>query len=110
MSLVDPTGVNDPEASNRTGGAEYTQRCQQIMFQGYKPGAAHGMQNNTGLVYIVRRSGTRDDPGAIVAVLGVGQTIFLASAPVNVNIFSPYRYAIDADNAGDGALVTLFIG
>jgi hypothetical protein len=70
------------------------------------------MQTNTGNVYIVRYgdkgagSGNRDDPGVMVAVLLPGQTLFLASAPANRNVYSPYRYYIDADNANDGALVT----
>lgn len=116
MSLVDQNNKNDPSTATSAGGtAEYTQRCQQIMFQGFKPGASHGMQNNSGLVYIIRRnaggagSGNRDDPGVMVFVLSPGQTIFLASAPAVVDVFSPYRYSVDADNAGDGALVTLLI-
>lgn len=110
--LVDPNSVDAPESATSGTSGEYTSRFQQIMFQGFKPGAAHGMQNNTGLVYIIRYnnagagSGNRDDPGVMVAVLPSGQTLFLASAPSNNNVWSPYRYALDADNAGDGALVT----
>jgi hypothetical protein len=115
MSLVDPTGVNDPNAVTSSTSDEYTPRCQQIQIQAFKPGATHGMQLNAGNVYIVRDdgagggSGNRDDPGAIVTILAPGQTYFLASAPVNRNVFSPYRYSVDADNANDGVLVTLII-
>jgi hypothetical protein len=114
MSLVDPAPEpNEPETATSATSDEYTVRAQQILFQAYKPGASHGMQNNTGNIYIVRDaaggSGNRDDTGGIVAVLTPGQTLTLASAPLNRNVFSPYRYRIDADNAGDGALVTLIV-
>jgi len=115
MSLVDSAGVNDPNAATSATSDEYTVRCQQIIFQGFKPGGSGGMVNNAGNVYIVRDdgagggSGNRTDTGAIVLVLTPGTTITLASAPLNRNVFSPYRYSIDADNANDGALVTLII-
>lgn len=115
MSLVDPTSVNDPSSATSATSDEYTPRAQQIIVQAFKPGAAHGMQPNTGNIYIVRDdgvgggSGNRDDSGAIVVVLAPGQTWTLSSAPLNRNVFSPYRYSVDADNAGDGALVTLLM-
>src|SRR6266478_619440 len=81
MSLVDSTLANDPGklVPGTVGADEYSVRAQQIMFQGLKPGVAHGMQNNTGNVYIVRKAvspgtGNRDDQGAIVFVLQPGQT------------------------------------
>jgi hypothetical protein len=116
MSLVDPSSVNSP--SSPTPGTadanEYTQRAQQIIFQAMKPGTTHGTQNNTGNVYIVRvaqgsGTGNRDDYGSIVKTLVPGETFILASAALNRNVFSPYRYRIDADNAGDGAFVTLLM-
>jgi hypothetical protein len=114
MSLVDSAGVNDPEAPTSATSDEYTVRAQQIIFQGFKPGAAHGTQNNTGNVYIIREgdgtgSANRDDMGNIVFTLTPGQTFTLASAPLDRNVFSPYRYTVDADNAGDGVFVTLLI-
>ena len=116
MSNIEATSPepNEPETLSSGGGDEYTVRAQQICFQGFKPGATHGMQNNGGNVYIMRDgvgsgTGNRDDTGAMVFVLVPGATLFLASAPLNRNVFSPYRYSIDADNAGDGALVTLII-
>ena len=115
-SLVDPSDVNDPEkpTPGTSGAAEYTTRAQQIIFQSFKPGAAHGVVNNTGNIYIVRDlaaggSGNRDDYGGIVAILTPGQTFVLASAPLDRNVFNPDRYAVDADNAGDGVFVTLII-
>jgi hypothetical protein len=120
MSLVDPNNYNDPStvssgSESSTNNAEYTVRAQQIIFQGYKAGASHGLQNNTGNIYIVRKpiqgsgSGYNQDYGSIVAVIAAGQSFVLASAPMDRNVFSPYRYLIDADNASDACLVTLII-
>jgi hypothetical protein len=115
MSLVDPTGVNDPSTATPgiSGADEYTVRAQQIMIQGFKAGASHGLANNTGNIYVVRKgvqgAGNRDDYGSIVATITPGLTLFLASAPFNRNVWSPYRYFIDADNASDAALCMLII-
>jgi hypothetical protein len=124
MSLVDPTNLNAPQgavpaasANNTgapTGGNEYTERAQQIIFQAYKSNSGTGLTSNTGNIYIVRSgagggSGNRTDFGAIVACLSPGQTLILVGAPMNKDVFSPYRYRIDADNAGDSCLVTLII-
>jgi hypothetical protein len=113
MSLVDPSSYNAPETATGTHSGEYSELCQQIMFQGYKSNAGTGMLLNAGNVYIMRLgvagSGNRTDFGAMVAVLSPGQTIFIGSAPRNRDTFSPYRYFLDADNANDSALVTLFV-
>lgn len=112
MSLVDASGVNNPTAPTpgTTGANEYTVMFQQIQFQAFKPGASHGTQNNTGNIYVCRTgvqgAGNRDDPGAIIATLTPGQTWVLSSSAVDRNVFGPYRYFIDADNANDGAFVT----
>lgn len=113
MSLVDPTGKNDP--SNPTpggvaGGAnEYTVRAHQIQFQAIKPSGS-GYVYNTGFTYIVRKGGSRSDSGSVIKVLAAGETYFLDAAPINDNVWSPYRYYIDADYAGDAVQVTLLIG
>jgi hypothetical protein len=119
MSLVDPSAVNAPNQATSTPGTttagqfEYSPSVQQIAFLAVKAGASHGTQNNTGNVYIVRKgvqgAGNRDDYGAMVWALGPGQNLFLSSAPLERNVFSPYRYYIDADTAGDSCLVTLLI-
>ena len=49
------------------------------------------------------------DTGIVVQTLTPGQTFVLASAPLNRDVFSPYRYFIDADTANDGAMVTLLV-
>lgn len=115
MSLVDPTSLNDPATATpgSPGTDEYTVRAQQIMFQGFKPDV-NGMQMNTGNVYLVRKAqgtgtGNRNDYGDIVLVIPPGATVFLASAPLNRNVYNPYRYRLDADVASEGALVTLII-
>lgn len=116
MTLVDSSNLGAPQTGTATVGAtDYSFAAQQIQFQAFKPGASHGTQNNVGNIYIVRQgvgagSGNRDDTGAIVATLQPGQTYVLSSAPMNRNVYSPYRYSIDGDNAGDGAFVTLLIG
>lgn len=114
MSVVDPTGVNDPAAATSTTSDEYTPRANQIEFWALKPGASHGTQVNTGNVYVVRKgvgagTGNRDDTGSIVATLFPGQSWKLPAAALVRDVLSPYRYSIDADNAGDGAFVNLYI-
>jgi hypothetical protein len=113
MSLVDATSINAPNTATTTAALEYSPSVQQIFFLAVKPGASHGTQSNTGNIYIVRKGiqgvGNRDDYGSMVFSLGPGQNLFLSSAPLERNKFSPYRYFIDADNAGDSALVTLLI-
>jgi len=57
MSLVDSANVNDPATitPGTSGANEYTQRCNQIVFYGVKAGASHGLQPNTGNVYVMRK-------------------------------------------------------
>lgn len=113
-SLIDPTNVNAPESAPTATSGEYTERCQQIIFQAYKVGAAPpAFALNTGNIYVLRVSGSgsnnKTDTGVIVAILTPGQTFTLASAPMNRNVFSPYRYYIDADTTLDACQVTMII-
>jgi hypothetical protein len=113
MANVDPTFYNAPETASSSQSAEYSERAEEIIIQALKP-AANGMQLNTGNVYVVRKgvgtgSGNRNDYGAIVAVLQPGQSLFLTAAALNRNVWSPYRYYIDADVANEGAQITLII-
>ena len=114
MSLVDPSNAMAPNTPvSATNPTQYTPRANQIMFQGMRAGS-HGLQNNQGNVYIMRQgvqgAGNRDDYGSMVMCLVPGQTVFLAAAAVSNDVYSPYRYFIDADNNSDGVLATLFIG
>jgi hypothetical protein len=114
MSLVDPTNDNAPDAPTSTTSAEYTPRCQEFIITAQKPGAAHGTQLNTGNVYILiaptpTGSGNRDDMGSLILPMVPGAVFFLSSAFINLNVWSPYKLLVDADNAGDGVLVTMVI-
>ena len=112
MSLVDSGLIWAPQTATSYSVIvpEYTVRFQQIWFQALRAGASHGTASSTGNVYILRKgvqgAGNRDDYGALVYVLGSGLNFFLGSAASNRDVFNPYRYYIDADNAGDGALIT----
>lgn len=120
MSLVDPASVNAPESATSATSAEYTERAYEIQFTACKAGAAHGVQANTGNIYImmkgVQGAGNRDDYGSCVATLPPGATTGisfptykLTASAINRDVFSPYQFYIDADNAGDACLVTLNI-
>jgi len=108
-SLVDPSNLNAPESSNVSGNTrEYSTRSQQLIIQAVKAGGG-GLVDNAGYTYIVRKGGSRGDPGTIIKRLSPGETFFLSSAPAVIDVFSPYRYYVDADSAGDSVLVTLLI-
>jgi hypothetical protein len=121
-SLIDATALNAPEtgtpaaSANNTGAAtssnEWTVTCQQIIIQAAKSNSGNGLAANTGNIYIMLKGasgglGNRTDYGAMVGFLTPGQTLILASAPVNCNVFNPYQLWLDADNGNDGALITL---
>lgn len=113
MSLVDPGSVNAPNnASPPAKILERSIRAHQITFQAFKQGASHGLQNNAGNVYIVlpaqgSGSGNRDDYGCMSFVLTPGQTRILEIEEGGTGDINPYDYSVDADNSGDGVLVTM---
>lgn len=112
MSLVDPGLANAPGAATGTTTDEYSPRCNQIVIQGVKGNSP--VVNNTGNIYVVRKgvgtgTGNRADNGAIVLVIAPGSTGVLGPSALVKDVFSPYRYSIDADNANDAAQVTLLI-
>ena len=118
MSLVDPTGANNPNTIAVAGSnaAEYSPSVYSVWFQGLKPGnnSVGQMQHNAGNVYIMRKgaggSGNNSDTGAMVQILAPGGSVALPISPATQRGFSPYRYYLDADNAGDGALCTAIGG
>jgi hypothetical protein len=122
MSIVDSANSDDPATATPTAPGppspapgkdasnDYTVTCQQIIFQGYKAGSGTVAAMNSGLVYIIRKGAANaSDTGTIVKILQPGETWVLASSALNSNVLSPYRYILDADIAGDGALVTLLV-
>jgi len=112
MSLVDPNNYNAPNTPTSANSNEYTVRAQQIMFMGWKPGASTGWVANAGNIYVLRKgSGSSNyaDSGVLVQVVAPGTSFYLASAPQVTDVFGPYRYYIDADNANDGCQVCLLI-
>lgn len=116
MSLVDSSSLQAPEQKTSYGGQtqEYTVRCQQIIFTAMKAGAGPPrLTNNAGNIYVVVQptagAGGVADVGNIVIPIIPGQTFILASAALNLDVFSPYEIFIDADTANDGCQVTLII-
>jgi len=59
-----------------------------------------GNQNSGG-------AGNRSDPGAMVYVLFPGGAVTIPGQEIDGPTISPYRYVIDSDVDGEGALVTL---
>jgi hypothetical protein len=114
MSLVDSALYNAPETATLPQSDEYSVLCQQVIIQGFKGNGGVGLVPNAGNLYLCRKGaaglGNRTDYGAIVQVILPGQTVIWASAAPNSNQFTPYRYYLDADNAGDAGQITLLIG
>lgn len=119
MSLVDSASTNDPNNPTSPTSDEYTVRAYEIIFQACKVSGS-GLGVNTGNIYILKRGASggtanRSDPGVIVAVIPPGTSGVLSPAfrltasALNRNVFNPYDFLIDADNAGDGCQVVLEI-
>jgi hypothetical protein len=115
MVNVDSAKVNAPETPTpgTAGADEYTARAQQMIFQGMHPSAGK-MINNTGMSYILRApagggTGNLTDTGTIVALVPPGVTIVISSAPLNRNVYNPYRYFVDTDVSGEGVQATLLM-
>ena len=122
MSLVDSAGVNDPNAATTTSSDEYTRRCYGFLITPCQSNAGTGTKPNTGNIYIMKRgkgagAGNRTDFGCMIMSIPQGAAttpvlpgeLPLQAAPMDRNVFNPYDIYIDADNANDGALVTLLI-
>lgn len=115
MSLVDSTLKGEPGTVTASGVPEYTVRCNQIIIQGMKSNGGNGLTNNTGNIYVIQKgspspgTNNRSDLGAIILTVTTGLTGVLAVSPQNRNGFDPYMLWIDADNATDGAQITLVI-
>lgn len=105
-SLIDPANLNAPETPSAVGALEYTPRYNQLIFQGYTHNKFGVIVPNSGNVYIVRKGGSRADYGTIVAVVAPGETLVFKAPATVQNVFSLYRYWVDADWDIDGVFVT----
>jgi len=115
MSLVDSTLKNAPENKTTPGVnpsnaiAEYTVVANQVSVQGMKAGAGPPLlTTNVGNVYLVQKKAT-SDTGTVLLVCQPGETQVLGASALNRNVFSPYELYLDADNAGDGAQISLYV-
>ena len=120
MSLVDPNNNNAPgtPTGRGSGVGEYTPVCHKIWFQACRVGNNNvAITPSTGNVYILMANqnaangtgpGNRSDTGVVLGILN-NQLGFeqIPSMEFEGPTISPYAYAIDADNAGDGVLVTM---
>lgn len=94
--------------------SEYDIRMCQILFDAHKPNGSAGTVANTGNVYLVRVGvgaglGNRTDYGSIIYTIPPGANSYFPLVAAVRNVYSPFRYYVDADNAGDGVQVTGFI-
>jgi hypothetical protein len=119
MSVLDPSNNNapttatGPQTTPYGSRLEYPTSCRGIAFQGYKQGGNGSPVFNAGAVYIMVAaagggSGNNIDMGAMIKVLQPGQDFFYPPPDANLDRFSPYYLYLDADNAGDGALVVAY--
>lgn len=114
MSLVDSASYNAPETPTSAHAAEYAS----VEVTDVIVTPVHSVAPivaNTGAIYVLLSGGTgtgnKTDPGTTVLIINTG------SGPVHlIDVISrlqakinPYNIYIDADTAGDGALVTLVI-
>jgi hypothetical protein len=60
---------------------------------------------NVGNVYIVTHGGSKNTPTSIYAVIGPEQTEVPFRYPGDATMLDLFDWAIDADNASDGALI-----
>jgi len=115
MSLVDSANAGAPNTATAPTTPEYANLVHKITFWGVKAGAGPpSLANNTGLLYIVRvpnsgGAGNATDKGAIVAIVPAGGVYTIEVDSRTGTMLSPYRYLVDVDTAGDGALVTAFV-
>ena len=86
---------------------EYTDRVSQLILQGCRAGASHGVTTSTGNVYVILKGGTRDDFGQMLAVIPPSQfgVMFkFPEIPLLGNGIGLEQVYIDADTAGDGVV------
>jgi hypothetical protein len=119
MNNLDPANNSSPKTA--TGpylgpyGADvpYSPAMRGFGFQGFKQNADNTVSPNTGNVYILVApagvgSGNNQDTGAMVKVLPSGYDYFYPPEGANIDRTSPYFLFLDADTAGDGAIVVAY--
>ena len=120
MKNVDPNNNNAPQTSTGIPGsgvraAEYAPTCHKLWIWGMKPGNNNnGMVANSGLVYVLRAlgpgnsnsggAGNRSDSGSIIGIVYPGSFLQIPAQEMDGPTISPYRYALDVDVDGEGAL------
>jgi hypothetical protein len=115
MSIVDANNVNAPGVPTSNLSSEYSPACRGLGLQGFFPNANNsGMQPNVGNIYLMvpaaGGNGNLTDFGSMVKVIASGSDFFYPPENAGVDLFNPYGLFLDADVAGDGALVTLYGG
>ena len=129
-----PLSINiDPSNNNAPGTAyppppawpgmqtEITPTMRGFVLWGFKPGPGNGtgnngaMVSNVGNVYLLQAaaaggSGNKSDTGAIVAIIGPGNSYSFPPEGFQGLRFSPYYLWIDTDANNEGALVTAYAG
>ena len=113
LNIWNPATATPPNTGTITESLpEYPLAAQQLLIFACKSVAP--FVANTGTTYIVEKgagggSGNKTDSGSIIAIISSSGSIVLGSAASNRNVFNPYNLYVDADNSGDGVLVTLVI-
>lgn len=116
MSYLDPGNNNAPGTPtgitiNKYGAdTPYSPAVRGIGIQGYHQGANNAITINAGNVYLLVApaaggSGNNQDVGAMVKVISPGADYFYPPDAANLDRISPYYLYLDADNAGDGAII-----
>lgn len=113
MNLVDPNNTiwnpnqPTPPSTSAVPVSEYAARAAYIWVQAVKTGSPWTI--TTGNIYVCMTSGGKADPGGVIAVCFPGNFLQLPGVAAVKNVFNPYEIFLDADVAGEGAIVNLGI-
>ena len=115
MLNTDSANNQTPSAGSNNITEEYTPVFRGFGVQAYKPAANNnGTVANTGNIYLMfypaGGAGNRADYGAMIKTIPSGSDWFFPPEGIGADLFSPYSFFLDADNGGDGAIVTLYGG
>ena len=115
MANVDANNVNAPGVATSNLSAEYSPAARGLGIQAFLPNNNNsGMQPTTGNIYLMvpaaGGNGNLTDFGSMVKIITSGSDFFFPPEGCGVDLFNPYGLFLDADVAGEGALVTLYGG